>query len=218
MADSSAVSSANAGHMAPLPEDLTEAGQKLLSDVQGVMERCKALQETARVTASASRARATRSASARSRSRRSCACCERALTSQRRKTRFRLKSRSRWTRTWCEPGAWCTKGILAALLPPQGERLLPVAVPGPCERAVFSEGRAVQSQGGVQQLPGSHSSHLPGSAAAAAGGEAVHEPELPAGARRARLSGMAIALLQRASAAGKHSAHQRQRHPTVGRG
>ncbi|GJP30833.1 hypothetical protein CLOM_g7163 [Closterium sp. NIES-68] len=47
MADSSAVSSANAGHMAPLPEDLTEAGQKLLSDVQGVMERCKALQETA---------------------------------------------------------------------------------------------------------------------------------------------------------------------------
>ncbi|CAI5496773.1 unnamed protein product [Closterium sp. Naga37s-1] len=33
--------------MAPLPEGVTEAGQKLLSDVEAVMERCKALQETA---------------------------------------------------------------------------------------------------------------------------------------------------------------------------
>ncbi|CAI5511738.1 unnamed protein product, partial [Closterium sp. Naga37s-1] len=33
--------------MASLPEGVTEAGQKLLSDVEAVMERCKALQETA---------------------------------------------------------------------------------------------------------------------------------------------------------------------------
>lgn len=38
---------AHTGHMASLPEDMTEAGQKLLADVEAVMERCKALQETA---------------------------------------------------------------------------------------------------------------------------------------------------------------------------